>query len=102
MICGSSSPSHAQSATAPPTLHIPCLTALLAQNRTVHVFAVNPYENVVATCDLRRGLAEFKRLLQPNLLVGGGKGSVGGEYAFHFSSFMYFESLIEFYMQLAL
>jgi len=90
------------SATAPPTLHILRSTALGARNRTVHVFAVTPYENVVAAWDLRRrDLAEFQRSAQLNVLVGGSKGDVGGGYAVHFSSFTYFESLIKFYTQLA-
>lgn len=38
-------------------------------------------ESVVATWDLRRrrDLAEFKRPVQPTMLVGGGKGKVGRE-----------------------
>ena len=43
-------------------------------------------ENVVATWDLRRrgDLAEFKRSVQPNVLIGGGKGKVGRECVFQF------------------
>ena len=34
-------------------------------------------ENVVMTWDLKRYLAEFKRSVQPTVLVGSGKGKIG-------------------------
>jgi len=42
-------------------------------------------ENIVATWDLRRrDLAEFKKSVQPSVLVDGGKGKVGRECVFQF------------------